>query len=53
MSIGENVQVVKDFFAAIGSGDKQRLLALVAEDIDWIIPGRTGRWLARTAGTRD
>ena len=24
MSIEKNVQVVKDFFAAIGSGDKQR-----------------------------
>jgi ketosteroid isomerase-like protein len=31
MSIEKNVQVVKDFFAAIGSGDKQRVLALVAE----------------------
>jgi len=39
MSIEENVQVVKDFFAAIGSGDKQGLLALVAEDIEWVIPG--------------
>ena len=39
MSIEENVQVVKDFFAAIGSGDKQALLGLVAEDIEWIIPG--------------
>ncbi len=39
MSTEKNVQVVKDFFAAIGSGDKQRLLALVAEDIEWIIPG--------------
>ena len=39
MSIEENVQVVKDFFAAIGSGDKQRLQALVAEDVEWIIPG--------------
>jgi ketosteroid isomerase-like protein len=39
MSIEENVQVVKDFFAAMGSGDKQALLALVAEDIQWIIPG--------------
>jgi hypothetical protein len=39
MSIEENVQVVKDFFAAMGSGDKQRLLSLVAEDIEWIIPG--------------
>ena len=39
MSIEENVKVVKDFFAAMGSGDKQGLLALAAEDIDWIIPG--------------
>ena len=39
MSIERNVQVVKDFFAAIGSGDKQRVLALVAEDIEWIVPG--------------
>jgi ketosteroid isomerase-like protein len=39
MSIEKNVQVVKDFFAAMGSGDKQRLLSLVAEDIEWIVPG--------------
>ena len=39
MSIEENVQTVKDFFAAMGRGDKQRLLALSAEDIEWIIPG--------------
>ncbi len=39
MSIEKNVQIVKEFFAAIGSGDKQRVLALVAEDIEWIIPG--------------
>ncbi|MFM0696935.1 nuclear transport factor 2 family protein [Paraburkholderia graminis] len=39
MSIEENIQIVKDFFAAIGSGDKQGLLALVAEDIEWVIPG--------------
>ena len=39
MSTEENSQVVKDFFAAIGSGDKQRLLSLVAEDIEWIVPG--------------
>jgi len=39
MSVEKNVQVVKDFFAAIGSGDKQRLLGLVDEDIVWIIPG--------------
>ena len=29
MRTEKNVQVVKDFFAAIGSGDKQRLLSLV------------------------
>jgi len=39
MSIEENIQVVKDFFAAMGSYNKQDLLALVAEDIEWIIPG--------------
>jgi hypothetical protein len=40
MSIENNVQVVKDFFAAIGRGDRQSLLALSAEDIEWIIPGK-------------
>jgi len=39
MRIQENIQIVKDFFAAMGSGDKQGLLALVAKDIEWIIPG--------------
>lgn len=39
MSIDKNIQTVKDFFAAIGCGDKKSLLALVAEDIEWIIPG--------------
>ena len=39
MSIEENVQIVKDFFAAMGRGDTQGLLALSAEDIEWIIPG--------------
>jgi uncharacterized protein len=40
MSIEKNVQTVKDFFAAMGRGDKQALLALSAEDIEWIIPGK-------------
>ena len=40
MSIEDNIQVVKDFFAAMGGGKKERLLALVAEDIEWIIPGK-------------
>ena len=39
MSTEENVQIVKNFFAAMGSYNKQALLALVAEDIEWIIPG--------------
>ena len=39
MSIEENVQTVKNFFAAMGSGDARDLLALAAEDIEWIIPG--------------
>ena len=39
MSIEKNVQIVKDFFAALGRHDQQGLLALVAENIEWIIPG--------------
>ena len=39
MSTEKNVRTVKDFFAAIGRGDKEGLLALIAEDIEWIIPG--------------
>src|SRR3984957_16842581 len=34
-----HVQIVKDFFAAMRSGDMQALLAWSAEDIEWIIPG--------------
>jgi ketosteroid isomerase-like protein len=39
MSTQENVQIVKDAFAAIGRGDMQGLRALSAEGIEWIIPG--------------
>ena len=39
MSAEKNIQVVTDFLAAIGSGDQQRVLALVAEDVEWTIPG--------------
>jgi uncharacterized protein len=39
MSTQENVQIAKDTFAGIGRGDMQGLLALSAEDIEWIIPG--------------
>src|SRR5664280_1065646 len=48
MSIEKNVQIVKNFLAALGRRDKQGLLALVAEDIEWIIPGED--W--PLAGTR-
>jgi ketosteroid isomerase-like protein len=39
MSIEKNIQIVKDFFVAMGRADKQGLLALVVEEIEWIIPG--------------
>jgi ketosteroid isomerase-like protein len=39
MSTEENIQTVKNFFAAMGSGDRHRVLSRVAEDIEWIIPG--------------
>jgi len=40
MSIEDNVQTVKDFFAAMGDSNRERLLALTADDIEWIIPGK-------------
>ena len=40
MSTEENVQLVKNFFAAMGSSNASDLLALAAEDIEWIIPGK-------------
>jgi ketosteroid isomerase-like protein len=39
MSIETNTQIVKNFLAALARRDKQALLALSAEDIEWIIPG--------------
>jgi ketosteroid isomerase-like protein len=36
----ENLQIVKDLFAAFGRGDKHGVLALSADDIEWIIPGK-------------
>jgi hypothetical protein len=39
MSTQENVQIVKNFLAALGRRDTQGLLALSAEDIEWIIRG--------------
>ncbi len=53
MSIEENVQVVKNFLAALGSRNKQGLLALSAEDIEWITPGEFGadRHVPRARGS--
>lgn len=48
MSIEENVRIVKDFFAATRRGDRQSLLGLCDEAIEWIIPGED--W--PLAGTR-
>src|SRR6202158_3335248 len=42
MSTQENVQCGNDFLGAVARRDKQGLLALSAEDIEWIIPGE--RW---------
>lgn len=39
MSTQESVQVVKDGYAAFGRGDIAGLLALLAEDVEWHIPG--------------
>ena len=39
MSIEKNVQIVKNFLAALGRRDKQGLLAFAAEDLEWTIPG--------------
>ena len=48
MSNDKNIKTVKDFFAAVGRGDRRALLALAADDIEWIIPGKD--W--PLAGTR-
>lgn len=56
MSAQKNVQIVKDAYAAFGRGDIQSLLALLAEDVEWISPGGalppagTYRGLAAVAG---
>ncbi|CAH2706207.1 Ketosteroid isomerase-like protein [Xanthomonas campestris pv. nigromaculans] len=39
MRIQDNIQTVKQFFAAMGGSDRQDLLALCAEEIEWVIPG--------------
>jgi len=39
MGTQENLRVVKEGFAAFSRGDIPGLLALMAEDVEWIIPG--------------
>jgi ketosteroid isomerase-like protein len=53
MSIEKNVQIVKGFFAAMGSYNEQDLLALAAEDIEWIIPGEGWPLAGTYRGTRN
>ena len=48
MSIEKNIETVKAFLAALSRGDKEAMLALAADDIEWIIPGED--W--PLAGTR-
>ena len=36
----ESVQIVKGFFEALGRRDQHGLLALSAEDIEWVVPGQ-------------
>jgi len=40
MSAEENVQLVKNGYAAFGRGDIQGLLGLLSEDVEWEIPGK-------------
>ena len=48
MSIEKNIETAKAFFAALSRGDREGMLALAADDIEWIIPGED--W--PLAGTR-
>ena len=50
MSVQENVQIVKTAYAAFGRGDIQGLLAMFAEDIEWITPGEGLPWAGTYRG---
>lgn len=39
MSAQTNVQLVKNLFAAMDSGDLEAVQALTADDIEWVVPG--------------
>ncbi|MBP1687326.1 MAG: hypothetical protein H6Q33_3469 [Deltaproteobacteria bacterium] len=38
MSLDENKGLVRRFFMAMGQGDRQGLMAMLAEDARWVIP---------------
>ncbi len=50
MSTEKNVQIVKDFLAALGDRDKEGLLALADEHIEWIVPGKNWPLAGRYRG---
>jgi ketosteroid isomerase-like protein len=52
MSTAENLQLVRDGYAAFGRGDLPGLLSLLAEDVVWVIPG-DGLPMAGTFRGRD
>ncbi len=41
MSLDANKQIIRDFFAALSSGDRARFQALLDEDVAWTIIGST------------
>ncbi len=56
MSTQGSVQIVKELFAAMGCGDLQGVLALTAEDVEWVIPGvglSTGKIKAANKAFKD
>ena len=51
MSIEKNIQTVKDFFAAIGRGDREACWRWSPKTSSGSFRARTGRWPERTADT--
>jgi uncharacterized protein len=49
MSEQENTKVIQEAYAAFMKGDIQGVLALVTDDVEWVIPGPVG--MLPTAGT--
>jgi ketosteroid isomerase-like protein len=49
MSEQENTKIVQEAYAAFLKGDIQGVLALVTDDVEWVIPGPVG--MLPTAGT--